>query len=136
MSFDISVMGNIDQINEFMIQRHIQWEINPPSASHFGGVWERLIRSVRKVLYSVMHEQNIHLSDEGLVTLFCEVESILNGRPITEMSNDISDLNVLTPNSTISPTFMFLFCFVHFCRACRIGKYSFRHLDQNKSARY
>jgi transposase InsO family protein len=74
---------DIDQINEFMIQRHIQWEFNPPSASHFGGVWERLIRSVRKVLYSVMHEQNIHLSDEGLVTLFCEVESILNGRPIT-----------------------------------------------------
>jgi hypothetical protein len=84
-----------------MIQRHIQWEFNPPSASHFGGVWERLIRSVRKVLYSVMHEQNIHLSDEGLVTLFCEVESILNGRPITEMSNDISDLNVLTPNHLI-----------------------------------
>jgi hypothetical protein len=53
-----------------MIQRHIQWEINPPSASHFGGVWERLIRSVRKVLYSVMHEQNIHLSDEGLCFYF------------------------------------------------------------------
>jgi hypothetical protein len=56
---------------------------------------------MRKVLYSVMHEQNIHLSDEGLVTLFCEVESILNGRPITEMSYDISDLNVLTPNHLI-----------------------------------
>ena len=36
---------NIHQINEFMIQRHIQWEFNPPSASHFGGVWERLRRT-------------------------------------------------------------------------------------------
>ncbi|VDI11855.1 Hypothetical predicted protein [Mytilus galloprovincialis] len=92
---------NFNQIQEFMIQKRIQWEFNPPSASHFGGVWERLIRSVRKVFYSVMHEQNIRLTDEGLMTLFCEVESILNGRPITEASDSITDLNVLTPNHLI-----------------------------------
>ncbi|XP_071153097.1 uncharacterized protein [Mytilus edulis] len=92
---------NFNQIQEFMIQKRIQWGFNPPSASHFGGVWERLIRSVRKVFYSVMHEQNIRLTDEGLMTLFCEVESILNGRPITEASDSITDLNVLTPNHLI-----------------------------------
>ena len=89
---------NTDQIQTFMMQQNIQWEFNPPSASHFGGVWERLIRSVRKVLHSVMHEQQVRLTDEGLSTLFCEVESILNGRPLTEISNDVNDLNVLTPN--------------------------------------
>ena len=36
---------NIHQINEFMIQRQIQWEFNPPFASHFGGIWERLRRT-------------------------------------------------------------------------------------------
>lgn len=89
---------NSKQIQEFMLQRQIEWVFNPKSASHFGGVWERLIRSVRKVLYSIMCEQHIRLSDEGLMTLFCEVEGILNSRPITEMSNDINDLEVLTPN--------------------------------------
>ncbi|XP_062588283.1 uncharacterized protein LOC134249947 [Saccostrea cucullata] len=89
---------NLHQIHEFMLQKKIQWEFNPPAASHFGGVWERLIRSVRKVLYSVMCEQNIRISDEGLSTLFCEVEAILNGRPITEMSEDVRDVDALTPN--------------------------------------
>lgn len=74
---------------------------NPPSALHFEGVLERLIRSVRKVLYLIMHEQNIRLTDEGLMTLFCEVEGILNGKPITEASNSITDLKVLTPNHLI-----------------------------------
>jgi hypothetical protein len=44
-------------------------------------------------------------------------------------------LGVLSTRSTISPTFMFLFCFVHFWRACRIGKYSFRHLEEETQLR-
>ncbi|XP_033728153.1 uncharacterized protein LOC117317452 [Pecten maximus] len=89
---------NTDKIRDNMLQSSIQWEFNPPSGSHFGGVWERLIRSVRQVLYSVMHEQNAKLDDEGLQTLFCEVEAILNGRPLTEASDNVTDLRVLTPN--------------------------------------
>lgn len=38
------------------------------------------------------------LDDEGLSTLMCEVESIVNGRPITKVSDDAKDLNALTPN--------------------------------------
>jgi hypothetical protein len=85
----------------FMLQRNIDWKFNPPAASNFGGVWERLIRSVRKVLYSIMHEQNVRLDDENLRTLFCEVEAILNGRPITTVSDDVNDLKVLTPNDLL-----------------------------------
>ena len=89
---------NIDKINNFMLQKSIKWAFNPPAASHFGGVWERLIRSVRKVLYSVMQEQSLRLNDENLNTLFCEVEAILNNRPISEVSEHVDDLKVLTPN--------------------------------------
>ncbi|CAC5418240.1 unnamed protein product [Mytilus coruscus] len=70
---------------------------NPPAASNFGGVWERLIRSVRKVLYSILQEQKLRLDEENLQPLFCEVEAILNGRPITEVPNSVNDLKVLTP---------------------------------------
>jgi hypothetical protein len=59
-----------------MLQRNIDWKINPPAESDFGGVWERLICSVRKVLYSIMHERNIRIDDENLRRLFCEVEAI------------------------------------------------------------
>ena len=76
-----------------MLQRSIRWEFNPPGASHFGGVWERIIRSVRKVLYGIMYQQSIRLDDEGLRTLFCEVEAIFNARPITKLSTDVNDVD-------------------------------------------
>ena len=34
----------------------------------------------------------------SLKTLTCEVESIVNGTPITKVSDDPRDLNALTPN--------------------------------------
>jgi hypothetical protein len=89
------------KIGSTLQQSSIKWEFNPPTASHFGGVWERLIRIIRKVLYSLLHEQIIHLDDEGLHTLFCEVESIVNNRPITPVSANPDDLDALTPNDIL-----------------------------------
>lgn len=54
----------------------MEWKFNPPVASRHGGVWERLIRMVRKGLNSLLHQQT--LDDEGLQTILCEVEAILN----------------------------------------------------------
>ena len=48
---------NQNKINKFCAQRKIEWIFNPPSASHIGGVWERLKRSVRQVLRAVLKEQ-------------------------------------------------------------------------------
>ena len=61
-----------------------------------GGVWERIIRSVRKVLGVLLREQLV--SGEALRTLMAEVESILNGRPLTGNSDDPADMKPLTPN--------------------------------------
>jgi len=87
---------NISVIQESMIQKNVEWQFNPPAGSHFGGVWERLIRSIRKVINSTVREQV--LNDDCLHTLFCEIEAILNDRPITANSNDHNDLEPLTPN--------------------------------------
>ena len=38
------------------------------------------------------------MDEEGLHTFLCEVESILNNRPITQSSMDPNDLEALTPN--------------------------------------
>ena len=64
-----------------------------------GGMWERPIRTVRKVLRSVTKEQV--LDDENLATLMCVVEAILNGRPLTAVSDDPSDLEALTHNNIL-----------------------------------
>ena len=84
------------EIHEILLQQEIKWTFNPPAASQHGGVWERCIRTVRKVMKALLKQQVLH--DEDLSTLMCEVESIVNGRPITKVSDDARDLNALTLN--------------------------------------
>ena len=62
-----------------------------------GGVWERLIRVIRKVLAG-MFDINCRMSDEMFETVLSEVEAVINGRPITKVSDDLKDENALTPN--------------------------------------
>ena len=78
------------------LKHGINWKLNPPGASQFGGAWERLIRSIRKILDALMDHQP--LTDETLQTLMCEVEAIINNRPLTPVSADHRDLEPLTPN--------------------------------------
>ena len=81
-----------------MARRHeIEWDFNPPFASHHGGVWERLIRTVRKVLYAILYSAP-RMTDELLNTVFCDCENVVNSRPITKCSDDPSDDAALTPN--------------------------------------
>jgi hypothetical protein len=85
-------------VHRYCVDREIEWVFNPPCASHMGGVWERLIRTIRKVLSSLLMKSKQRLTDEILFTFMCEVESIINGRPITKVSSEVNDLNPLTPN--------------------------------------
>ena len=90
------VNWNQQKIRSFLLQRNIDWKFNPPGASHMGGVWERIIRSVRKILRVLFREQLV--CGEVFRTLMSEVESILNGRPLTPYSGDPADMEPLTPN--------------------------------------
>lgn len=87
---------NQSKIINHLSQSHCEWIFNPPAASHWGGTWERQIRTVRQIINGILKEQT--LNDESLQTLMCLVESIMNGRPITNISTDPSDLEALTPN--------------------------------------
>ncbi|KAK3712744.1 hypothetical protein QZH41_003350 [Actinostola sp. cb2023] len=87
---------NQQKIHSYLLQQNVKWTFNPPAGSHHGGVWERCIRTVRKIMNAILKEQTV--DDEGLLTLMCEVESIINGRPITKVSDDPKDLEALTPN--------------------------------------
>lgn len=90
---------NEQQLTSNMLQRNIEWRYNPPYASHMGGVWERLIRSTRRILKQLLHAQLV--SDETLMTLMTEAEKILNDRPITNIGDDVTDPDPLTPSKLL-----------------------------------
>ena len=79
-----------------MTQREIRLVFSPPSAPHFEGAWERLIKLAKPALNRVL---NGHItSEEILTTVMSEVEALLNGRPLTHLSVNASDPEALTPN--------------------------------------
>ena len=87
---------NLHRLEHSVQAEGIKWTFNPPYGPHHGGVWERLIRTIKKILYSITKEQT--LDDECLQTALCEVEAIMNDRPITTVSEDANDPEPLTPN--------------------------------------
>ncbi|CAM1318517.1 Uncharacterised protein g6950 [Pycnogonum litorale] len=87
---------NQSKINEFCNQRHIEWKFSPPLGSHFGGHYERLIRSVRRVLRGLSTERVY--TDEILPTLMNLVEQIINDRQLSPVTDCVDDLDPLTPN--------------------------------------
>ena len=78
-------------------RRGIDWSFNPPHASHHGGVWERMIGTIRRVLSALLNEC-VRLTDDVLHTFLCEVEGVINSRPITSVSSDLDEPEPLTPN--------------------------------------
>ena len=78
----------------------IEWEFNVPLASHQGGVYERMIRTVRRVIESMINPHT-RLTDDVLQTFFCQVEYIVNSRPITKVSDDPLDEAALCPNNLL-----------------------------------
>lgn len=73
----------------------IRWSFNPPSAPHFGGLWEAGVKSFKTHLHRVVGEQV--LTVEEFQTVLSQIEAVLNSRPLCPLSADPSDLEVLSP---------------------------------------
>ncbi|KAL9978795.1 hypothetical protein ACROYT_G016358 [Oculina patagonica] len=83
------------------------WRVDvfhPPGASHMSGVWERLVRSVKRSLKAILGKELIN--EEVLQTVFTEAERIANSRPLTRNSSSPDDDEPLTPSHflNIRPT--------------------------------
>ncbi|XP_043226749.1 uncharacterized protein LOC122383931 [Amphibalanus amphitrite] len=87
---------NQQRISDELSQQQIEWCFNPPAASHMGGIWERMIGAVKRALSVVLGGEVT--TDEVLSTVFCEIESMINSRPLTHVTDDVRDLTALTPN--------------------------------------
>ena len=80
-----------------LAHKGIKWRFNLTSAPHQGGIWERLVGSFKRVLYTILGTHR--LTDEVLNTTFCRVEYALNSVPLTPVSADPSEPGAITPNN-------------------------------------
>ncbi|KAL3987511.1 hypothetical protein ACER0C_014626 [Sarotherodon galilaeus] len=91
---DFAVMEPV--LKQQFAEQSIDFKFNPPLAPHFGGTWEREIKSVKASLRVVLKDQAV--PEEVLMTMLVEVEGILNSKPLGYATSDIADPDPITPN--------------------------------------
>jgi hypothetical protein len=94
---------NLQKISSKLLEMDCEFNFNPPSSSHMGGVWERQIRTVRNVLNGILTESSVRLDTTSLRTLMYEVMAIINSRPLTVENLERADGPLpLTPNHVLT----------------------------------
>lgn len=73
----------------------IQWIFNPPLAPHFGGVFERVVGTLKKALRATLGRERA--TEQEFYTTLCRAEAVLNSRPLTAVSSDPEDPLPLSP---------------------------------------
>lgn len=96
------------EVDEECIQREcikneIKWHFNPPASPHMGGCWERMVRSIKSVLNVLLKEK--HPKEHTIRSFLCEVEDIINRRPLTYIALERDSDDAITPKHFLNPYF-------------------------------
>ena len=81
-----------------MYNQKIEWKFHPPYASNFSGAVERHILSVQRAFQgtlALLHKRTLDFDE--FITLVQEAGAIVNNTPLTEVSDDVSDPEPITP---------------------------------------
>ncbi|GFT61141.1 DUF5641 domain-containing protein [Trichonephila clavipes] len=84
-----------EKLSSYLSSEGISWNFMPPRAPNFGGLWEAGVKSFKFYLKRAVG--NLKMTLEEFLTIITQIEGILNSRPITPLSEDIDDLEDLTP---------------------------------------
>ena len=86
-------------LKQFLSASIIDWHFIPPYSPHFGGIWEANVKSVKRHLYRTFN--GVVLTVEEMNTILCQIESILNSRPLIPISTTDID-EPLTPHHLLT----------------------------------
>lgn len=84
------------RLGNLYTEEGIQWTFIPAYSPHFGGLWEVGIKSVKFHLKWPVGKALLPFEDFS--SILCQIEGILNSRPLTPFSSDPFDFEALTPS--------------------------------------
>lgn len=83
------------EVTSWFLKNNMEWKFNPPYSPHRGGLWEAAVRQAKYHLNRIVGK--LILTFEDLSTVFAQIESIMNSRPLHPISSDPNDFSILTP---------------------------------------
>ena len=94
-SKQITKLMNDPGVKQYLSEKRVQWIFNLERAPWWGGLFERMVRSMKRCLKKTIG--GAKLTYEELMTVTVEVEMILNSRPLSYVSSEDVD-EPLTPS--------------------------------------
>ena len=85
-----------DTLQDYLARQDINWRFNLSRSPWWGGMYERLIKDVKKTLHKTLGWT--HFTLEQLEAVVIDVENNLNNQPLTYLDSDRGEEQVLTPN--------------------------------------
>ncbi|XP_046557778.1 uncharacterized protein LOC124266970 [Haliotis rubra] len=95
-SKEVFLLLDESAVRHSLANKGIKWCFNPPHASHFGGVFETMIKAAKRGIFAILSGGDV--TDEELMTAFTGAEALINSRPFTYQSAHPHDSTPLTPN--------------------------------------
>ena len=86
------------ETTNFLAQKNIRWYYNLDRSPWMGGVFERIIQSIKRCLKKVL--KTAVLSEDEIRTIITEIEATLNARPLTYVYSEQME-DILTPSHLI-----------------------------------
>ena len=93
---ELQRMFNSESLKEALESQNVTWHFIPKRAPWYGGFWEHIIGMTKQAVRKTLGRTSITLKQ--LETVITEIEAMLNDRPPTYISSEVTDPEPLTPS--------------------------------------
>ena len=100
-SKEVRKLFRCPKLHSFLTNKGVEWTFIPEKSPWEGGIWERLVRSVKRCLVKVIGRAMVSFMELG--TILVEIEGVVNSRPLTYVFDDTEGVSFpLTPSHLLN----------------------------------
>ena len=93
---DLQRLFKSETLQRELEHHNVTWRFIPKRAPWYGGFWEQMVGLTKQAIKRTLGRAFVTL--QQLETIITEIEAMLNDRPLTYVSTDLSDPEPLTPS--------------------------------------
>ena len=95
----IKTVRKSEKLQNYVARKNIHWQYNLAKSPLWGGIYEKLIKEIKKTLHKTLGRS--YLSYEAFKSVIMDIERNLNNRPLIYVEAEGEEEAVLTPNTIL-----------------------------------